>query len=180
MKKIFFFLLVLASGEAPAQDQEDSFADNNDDFDYGVVLKKENNTYTELYINNVNPHAVQYLVNNYEDAENIQWIIDESGTLAKFNEGEKRILLIYDNDGNIVSTRKSYPGKILDPPIADFVKKTAGKDYSLYLVTEIIKEEQVTYQVSLENKSKWKIMRIVGNKEKGFERSGDVQVIKKG
>jgi len=180
MKRILWLIALFIFKGATAQVILHTSADSPEEIEYGTVVLKENDSLIEAYINNVNPNAVRYLVNNYEDAENIQWIIDESSITAEFNQGDKKILLTYDKRGVLLSTRKTYPEKSLDPLIAKYAKKTAGKTYSINLVTEIIKSDQTTYEISLENQSNLCIVRIRENKLKGFEKPKLVNVIKKG
>ncbi len=177
MKKLLFVLPVFALQFASAQDNDTNF--DNDDTYYGIVLKQGNDTYDETHINNVNPEAVRHIGRTYENAEDIRWVIGESGTTAQFNEGDKALLLTFDKSGDLLSTRITYSESFLDPFIVKYSKSIAGKTYSIYLVTEIIQKDQTIYEISLEDPFHWQIIRLTGNKIKGFEKSGDATVIEK-
>jgi hypothetical protein len=179
MKTILLFLFALPFVKTPAQHNHDNFSDKDNDDTYGIVLKKENNQYRILHINNVNPDAVRYLVNTYENAKDIRWIIDGKITTAEFNLGKKKILLTYDELGDLLSTKETYPGEDLDPFIAKFAKQIAGNDYSPSLVTKVIRKERVIYEINLENHVYWRIIRLKGDTISGFEKLHDTGAIKK-
>lgn len=168
MKTIFSSILLLAVLQTQAQQS-----------DYGTVLKKENDTYVSSHINNVNAQAVRNMVTNYENAENVKWTVDESGTTAAFSEGKKKVKLNYDKLGNLVTTRITYAGEYLEPYIAKYAKKIAGKDFAVDQVTEISRGEKIMYEISLKNRFKICIITLIADKQKGIERTDNIRIFSK-
>lgn len=178
MKTILLLLIAIPFTKSPAQYIRDDFSDKGIE-NYGTVLKKENDQYRLLHINNVSPDAVRYFVNTYENAKSIQWIIDEKVTTSEFNLGNKKVLLTFDELGDLISTKETYAGEDLDPFITKFAKQIVGKDYFPSLVTKIIRNERVVYEINLENNLYWRIIRLKGDTIKGFEKLHDTGAIKK-
>lgn len=163
MKTILFCFVLLAFLHTQAQQP-----------DYGIVLKKENNTYVALHINNVNPHAVRNLVTTYENAINLEWTIDENGITADFINNKKTVKLNYDNLGNLLTARISYTGESLEPFLAKYAKRLAGKDYTVERVTEVNRGEKIIYEINLQNHSQICIITLVTDKQKGIERTDSI------
>ena len=179
MKKLLLFFCIATSVISFSQDEKIENQENDNGFDYGIILVKENDEFVESYINNVDPYIVRYVTKNYQDAENLKWIVDEDGTEVTFDLEKKKILLIYDKNDVKLFTRLNYGEDELDKRIAGTAKKKAGKNYKIHLVTEIIYDDQITYEISLESEKDYCFIRITGNKLKGFDRAEITKIISK-
>lgn len=179
MKKLLLFICISITLKGFTQDIKSENLENDKEFEYGVILVKENNEFVESYINNVAPYIVRYVMKNYQDAENLKWVVDENGTEVSFDLDKKKVLLVYDKNDVKLFTRFNYSEDDLDQRIAGTAKKKAGKNYKINLVTEIVYDDRIMYEISLESDKNYCFVRVAGNKIKGFNKAEIRKIISK-
>src|SRR5678815_968999 len=136
MKKIIFLLILFSGKHALAQENQ-SISYVNPSHRHGIVTWQQDETNITGFINNVNPRAARNLLKTYNNANNILWKIDDQEITAYFTKGDVQVKVRYDKDGNRISTKKVYSENKLDHYISFIAKKGLGKDFSIFLVTEI-------------------------------------------
>lgn len=171
MRKIIFLLFLLAGKQALAQENQSISYVNASHKQLGMVTWQQDERNLTGFINNVNPRAARNLFKTYSNADNILWKIDDQEITAYFSKDDMQMKVRYDKDGNQISTKKVYSENKLDHYISFIAKKGLDKDFSIFLVTEINMGDKKFYEVTLQNKSHWCVVRIVENKEEDFERS---------
>jgi hypothetical protein len=84
----------------------------------------------------------------FTNAENVIWDEQEDQCQASFSQSEIQIRAVYDDDGNLLKTTRSYYEKNLPPNVlARLKKKYAGKE--IFGITEVSTETEITYYVTL-------------------------------
>jgi hypothetical protein len=164
MKKIIFLLILFSGKHALAQENQ-SISYANPSHRHGIVTWQQDETNITGFINNVNPRAARNLLKTYNNANNILWKIDDQEITAYFTKGDVHVKVRYDKDGNRISTKKVYSENKLDRYISFIAKKGLGKDFSIFLVTEINIGDNKIYEITLQNKSNWCVVKILENRE---------------
>lgn len=84
----------------------------------------------------------------FTNAENVIWDEQEDRCQASFIQSEIQIRAVYDDDGNLLKTTRSYYEKNLAPNVlAKLKRKYAGKE--IFGITEVSTETEITYYVTL-------------------------------
>jgi len=94
----------------------------------------------------------------FMNATDIVWHEVRNFYEASFKQSEIISRAIYDKEGNLVRTTRYYSQENL--PINILIKlqkKYAGK--SVYGVTELSTEEQVSYQITMQDEKNWYIIK---------------------
>ena len=92
-------------------------------------------------------------------AENVVWKeFENKNCEASFKQTEISVRAMYDADGNLLETVRTYAEKYLPPNIiAALKKKHAGKE--VFTVTETTSETQVSYYVTLKDTKYWYVLQ---------------------
>jgi len=177
MKKTFFLFLLLCAEATMAQEGQDVYvmAKNrlyNRSLDQAQVNEKG-------YINYVNSKAARDLFKNFRDATSVKWVIDEQESTAYFTRDGEYIKVRYDRNGNCISTRKTYAGNKLDRYIALVAKEDLDRDFSIYGVTELATEAGTVYEIILQNKFYWGVIKIAEDNQGDLGRVGETEIFLK-
>jgi hypothetical protein len=179
MKKIFFLILQVATLNIWSQTNHDIMPLNSSLQNFDVVILNDNNPYRAGFRNDINVNAIRDFARSFENATDILWRISEKDISVSFSWNNESITSYYDRKGNHLSTRKTYTENQLDPLIADQIKKELGKDFSIYLVTEVIKRDNTIYEISLESCRYWCIVKLI-KKKSGLEKLSENILLLKG
>jgi hypothetical protein len=134
--------------------------------EYTVVLQNEKK-FNNGYKNNIPPDILRDFEERFEDAEKVNWIVDDKEITAYFICDYEKVVARYKNDGRLISTHRDYSADRLAKNVARLVRKNAKANMQAYLVTEVDGETNSLYQVSLQNESDWCILLILKDKD-GF------------
>lgn len=94
----------------------------------------------------------------FTDASNVIWTEEDKNFKATFVVSEIRVRAIYDKNGNLLQTVRYYEEKNLPPNIVASIKKRyAGK--SIFGVTEISSETELSYHVTLKDEKNWYVVK---------------------
>jgi len=174
MKRICFIVVLFSVQAALAQESQDVYVMANNRRHYNHLPQDRDNV--KGYVNYVNSKAVRHLFKNFGDANNVQWVIDEQESTAYFTHAGEYIKVRYDKDGRYISTRKTYAANKLDRYIACLAKKYLDRDFSIYGVTEMSTEAGKVYEIILQNKYYWSVVRIAEDNQGCVERVGEPEV----
>jgi len=105
-------------------------------------------------------------------------VLDEEST-AYFTRNGEFTKVRYDKDGRYISTRKIYAGNKLDKYIVFLAKKDLDKDFSIYGVTELATDAGKIYEIILQNKICWSVVRIAEDNEGYLARLGEADIFLK-
>ena len=179
MKKIIFLLFLFSGKHAIAQENQNISYVNTGNRHHGVVTLYSDETNMTGFINNVNPTAARNLLKTFTDANNILWKIDDQEITAYFKKDDVQVKVRYDKDGHRISTKRVYSENKLDHFISFLTKKELEKDFSIYLVTEISMGDKKFYEITLQNKLYWCVVRIVESKDGTLERTSENEIFAK-
>jgi hypothetical protein len=91
-------------------------------------------------------------------ATDVVWHETQNLYEASFKQSEIITRAIYDTDGNLLRTTRYYSQEDLPVNILTNVKKKyAGK--SIFGVTEISTEDEVTYHITLQDEKNWYVVK---------------------
>jgi uncharacterized protein YkuJ len=169
MKKLFTIIALFAGLNIWSQTSHTLPVNNKPD-DFGVYVQLKDNSFSPGFKNDVNTNALRHFVETFEGAENISWHVSDDKTEATFTMGNTKMSSYYDKHGDHICTIKYYTEKELDSSLAKFVKKEAGKDYSIYLVTEFIEEGSSLFDISLQNDKYWLKIKFLITPDKSLEK----------
>ena len=170
MKKIFIFMILLMSVNVRAQDNHYNLFAINNIMHFEVNIKKHSDVYTTGFINNVKTRVIRHFIKTFNNTTDVRWFIDEEGATAYFICNNEKVKVRYDKNGQHLSTRKTYDENKLDPLIAQWVKLEFGEEFVIYLVTEVIKDDNTIYEITLQNQFYWCIENLVKKKVPGLEK----------
>lgn len=179
MKQLVFLLLLFSANEAIAQENQNVYLATNSRPRNSFSWQPGSEANMKGYINNVNSRAARHLLKNFGDANIIRWEIDEHETTAYFTHGDEQVKVRYDKDGHHISTRKTYAGDKLDRYVAFMAKKDLEKDFLISGVTELRTEDGTIYEIILQNKSYWCVVRIAESREGLLEKLSENEVFLK-
>jgi len=90
----------------------------------------------------------------FEQAKDVTWQDVDNKYEANFSQNNITFRIMYDQDGNVVKSIRYYYGPTLPIFIqAKLAKKYDGK--TVFGVTEISTDSELTYYIILEDKSTW-------------------------
>jgi len=118
----------------------------------------------------VNEKVLKAFKETFYKAQDVVWHESKNTYQASFTQSEILTRAIYDTDGNLLRTTRYYSEEYLPINIITKLKKKfEGK--SIYGVTESATEEEVVYQIVLEDTKNWYIVNS--------DNSGSLEVSKK-
>jgi hypothetical protein len=178
MKKIIFLLFLFSGKHALAQDNQDVYvtADNRPLHNHFSEQAQGN---VKGYVNYVNSKAARHLFKNFTDANSVQWVIDEHENTAYFTRDGEFIKVRYDMNGRHISTRKTYAANKLDRYVAFLAKMDLDKDFSIYGVTEVATDTGKVYEIILQNKYYWGVVKIAEDNMGNLETLAEAEVFLK-
>jgi hypothetical protein len=102
----------------------------------------------------VNEKILKAFKETFIYAEDVVWQEKDNAFQVNFWQGEINIRARYDKEGTLLSTIRYYFEKQLPPAIVSKIKhKYAGK--TIFGVTEVSSEEELTYFVTLRDDKNW-------------------------
>jgi hypothetical protein len=156
--------------KASAQTNQKIYFANSTNKPQSMAIKNKQEIEANGFLNNINSRAARHLIMTFENATNIQWLIDEKEIVAYFTQDEEKVKICYNKNGYHLSIRKIYPADKLDPLIAQIIKNEVNDDFSIYMVTEVTRGDNKIYEITLQNRLYWCIMQLLQNKEGSLEK----------
>ena len=178
MKKTCILFLLFWVETAMAQENQQVYVAVNNRALYSASSEQSQGN-VKGYVNYVNSKAARHLFKNFGDANSVQWVIDEQESTAYFTRAGEFIKVRYDKDGRHISTRKTYAANKLDRYVAFLAKKGLERDFSIYGVTEMSTDAGKIYEVILQNKYYWGVVRIAEDNQGYLERLAEAEVFLK-
>ena len=178
MKKIFFFLFCLMATGIHSQVVRSEFVFGSKQSHIDVQIKKDK-LFTVGFINNISANIWRDFSVTFKDPTDIRWYVEGKEITGYFNCDSEKIIVCYKKDGYLISTRKAYPGDKLDPLIAGFLSREMEKSFVVYLVTEVNKDDNTIYEISLQDEKSWCFVQIFRNTEREILEIIDKRIIKK-
>jgi hypothetical protein len=114
----------------------------------------------------VNEKILQSFKQTFIYAQDVVWQEKDNIYQANFWQGEINIRAKYDEQGNLLGTIRYYFEKQLPPNIVSRIKKKySGK--SIFGITEVSSEDEVSFFVTLQDEKNWYTIKsdIYGNME---------------
>jgi hypothetical protein len=102
----------------------------------------------------VNEKVLKAFEETFKHPSDVVWHEYESFYEVDFKQDDIKTLVRYDADGNITGTTRYYFEKQLPPHIVSKLKKKYP-ERSVYGVTEIFSESDLTYYVTMEDEKNW-------------------------
>jgi hypothetical protein len=171
MKKTYLLFLLFCVEKAIAQENQPAYVAGNNRPLYGQRSEQFQGNRND-HVNSLNSKAARHLFKNC-DAGRVQWVTDKQETRAYYNEGGKYIKARYDSNGHQISTTRIYSGGKIDRYIAFLSKKGLDKDFTVYSMTEFSTDLGTIYEVILENKYYWSVVKIAEDNQGYLEKVGE-------
>jgi len=102
----------------------------------------------------VNEKVLKAFEETFQNPKDVVWHEYESFYEVDFKQDDIKTLVRYDADGNITGTTRYYFEKQLPPHIVSKLRKKYP-ERSVYGVTEIFSESDLTYYVTMEDEKNW-------------------------
>lgn len=106
----------------------------------------------------VNEKVLRAFKETFVKATDVIWHETENSYEANFKQAEISTRAIYDADGNLLRTTRYYTEENLPIHILTKLKKRYS-DKSVFGVTEISENEDVSYYISLQDEKNWYIVK---------------------
>jgi hypothetical protein len=118
----------------------------------------------------VNEKVLKAFKETFMKATDVVWNEMQNLYEARFKQSEIITRAVYDTDGNLLRTTRYYSQENLPINILTKIQKRfSGK--SVYGVTELSTEDEVSYHITLQDESNWYIIRA--------DNSGNLELSKK-
>lgn len=102
----------------------------------------------------VNQKVLKAFNTTFINAEDVTWKEMENSVQANFKLSQIQVRASYDHDGNLLETVRYYGEQNLPPNILDKLKKRyTGK--TVFGITEISSDNEVSYHISLKDEKFW-------------------------
>lgn len=106
----------------------------------------------------VNEKVLKAFKETFLKASDVVWYETKNAYEASFKQSEITAKAIYDKNGNLLSTTRYYYEDNLPVHILSKLKKAyAGK--SVFGVTELTVDDQISYYITLEDEKNWLIVK---------------------
>jgi len=102
----------------------------------------------------VNQKVLKAFEATFKNPKDVSWHEYENFYEVDFNQDEIKTEVRYDSDGNIIGTTRYYFEKQLPPHIISKLKKKYP-ERSVYGVTEIYNETDLTYYITMQDDKNW-------------------------
>ena len=106
----------------------------------------------------------------YPQAQKVIWTDHETFSEARFEQGDIKMRVGYDLSGNIISSERVYPERMLSPFILGKVKQKFD-NVRINTITEVSNADGLKYYLTLEGEKKWYVIEC--------DSYGDISVIEK-
>ena len=94
----------------------------------------------------------------FPDAQQVKWAEQEDKYMVNFKQGEILTKIVYDKDGNFLSSLRYYTEKNLPVSILCKLQKKYA-DKSVFGVTEMTTESGVEFYIKMEDVNNWYTIR---------------------
>jgi len=153
---------------------------NNSDGQTFVVKIWKNDVFVPGYINNVKASVIRSFNKMFDNPQQVNWFVDDKDVTAYFIYNNESVAVHYHGKGYYISARRVYDATMLDPRIYSYIRQEIGKRYIVNLVTEVVTEKGITYEISLEDKKNWLFLQVERNNERNIFTTTDTRLYKKG
>jgi hypothetical protein len=102
----------------------------------------------------INDKVLKAFEETFKNPTNVNWHEYEDFSEVNFKQGDIRTEVRYDNEGNILGTTRYYFEKDLPPYILSKIRKRYP-DRSVFGVTEIYTQSDLTYYLTMEDEKNW-------------------------
>jgi hypothetical protein len=102
----------------------------------------------------VNEKVLKAFEETFKNPTDVSWHEFENFYEVNFKENDIKTVVRYDTDGNIIGTTRYYFESGLPPYIASKLKKKYP-ERSVYGVTEIFSESDLTYYITMQDEKNW-------------------------
>lgn len=102
----------------------------------------------------VNQKVLKAFEETFKDPQNVTWHEFTNFYEVDFNQEDIKTEVRYDSEGNIIGTTRYYFEKQLPPHIISKLKKKYP-ERSVYGVTEIYTESDLTYYITMQDDKNW-------------------------
>src|SRR5688572_5911045 len=164
MKKIFFPLCLFAAMQGHSQFIRSELAIKENETHLNEWLKK-NNLFISGFTNDINTNVYKTFIDMFGSVPGVYWFIEKMEITSYFILDSISVIGRYKKNGNLISIRKNYDASKLNLEITDFLKQELGTSFSVNLVTEILREDDTIYEISLQDKKRLCIVQLYKNKE---------------
>lgn len=172
MKQVYA-LLLLVSLQSFGQDYARSItlisektSGERSSMEYEVMLKNAGG-YVPGNINNIPTPVLTTFTNDYENAVNVSWFLNEKQSTVYFNWNNELVIIKYKKDGSSFFTRKTYTVEKLDRPFNDLLKREIGTRHDVNYITEFFREDSHNYEVNMSNDKEWLMLKLTRDKVTG-------------
>ena len=111
------------------------------------------------YLNEINTKAVRNFISTYRNASDPKWVTYRGGFVVYFHDDSIHCKVYYDKRGDHQTTIRQYSEKKLPHEIRHMVK-SVYYDFSIYLIKELTAYGRTWYEVSIEDKTSIKEIKI--------------------
>jgi hypothetical protein len=178
MKKIIISLYLLITLNVNSQIVRSKVIIPNTDNHFEVHLRKKNET-SIGFTNNIKTFIIRDINRKYKNPPNILWFIDEEKVTAYFDYNSMHITEVYFKNGYHILTRKDYEKDKLDTSVLKLINDEVAANYSVYLVTELSRNDYTIYSISLESHEYWCIVQVIKNDDENAFKITDKQILRK-
>ncbi len=102
----------------------------------------------------INQKVLKAFEETFKDPENVNWHEYENFYQVDFNQNGIKTEVRYDSDGNILGSTRYYFESQLPPHILSKLKKRYPTR-SIYGVTEIYANDDLTYYITMQDEKHW-------------------------
>ena len=102
----------------------------------------------------VNEKVLKAFEETFKNPQEVNWHEYDNFYEVDFKQDDIKTSVRYDNEGNIIGTTRYYFEKQLPPHIASKLKRKYP-DRSVYGVTEIFTETELTYYITMQDEKNW-------------------------
>lgn len=170
MKKTYTILVLTGCTIcATAQNFKNAVATDNPGVAVPVAVNVRSDHGLEEYVNKVSTKAARDFEKNFKPSGDEQWYEMPYGFRATFQSNDITYRVDYDKKGNRLDVLRIYNEKSLSSTIRSMVK-TVYYDYSITLIEEITRKNQITYIIHLEGESEWINVRIQNREMEEWQR----------
>ena len=120
----------------------------------------EKSTYVKGFTNNIPGPVIRDFSLRYPDAENISWYVNDKEINGHFSYDNQEFKVAYKKDGLFLYERTSYDGSKLNQAARDFLEKETGFALPVKYVTQVTREQEEVFEVSIEDEKRWHIYRF--------------------
>ena len=134
-----------------------------------VVDPATRQAYRILKVNDVNVLAARHFSKKFSKAEDAMWVEGDNGTSVYFKINGLNMRSTYSKTGRNEYTLKYYDDSSMPRALRHMVKSTYY-DYSIQLVTEIVRNRTTYFLVKMQNANQILTLRVVDGEISVFEK----------